>query len=881
MAASQRGNKQWSKSKSKSKSKKMNLTTTIIAPENLITITVNGIEKKMPKGKNLLKALLDEGIYVPHYCWHPSLSVAGNCRLCLIEIEGQPRPSVSCNMTCTEGLKIKTEGPMVEDSRKGMMEFLLVNHPLDCPICDRGGECMLQRYSMEYGTGHARTIDDRRRFEKPQFDPLIDIERNRCIMCTRCVRFMDEVAGHHTLGVFGRGNRNYIGTFGNGPVSSNFSGNIIDVCPVGCLTSKPFRFSARSWELQQVTTTCSLCSAGCPTTAWLRDGKLMRMTPPARKYNGQYTIDEDTTQFICNEGRFGNYYANHPDRLTRALVREGDSQKPVSLNDAILKSVDWLKQAAQAGPEKVAILCGSRQTNEEYYLLSRLARSVLGTNQIDWRLDFTSPRAAQAVADALAGSDGDLALLEAKGYPVTLVVGADLLETAPVIGLKIKEAARLRHTKLAILDSRLDGWLSEQASASAVASPDKLTSNVSAIAEGLAETAALASDLKPIRDLLASSEKGLIVLGMDTAGGEIAAELLPAIFALLARLGAGWKFLPVFRARNAKGATSAGAQSDRLPAGEIGSDTARNRMAELWGTLKGDSQPGPSAPEILRRAAEGQIQTLLLHRCDELVHHPQRELIGKALSATPNVIVMDVFPSWITERATVVLPGALFFETEGSLVSADGTFQSFTRGNQPPGDAGEDWRILAAISERLGASGAYERAGQIFKELLQCWKVAPPFALEDLKLEGPGAESPQRPQSLIRTKARPNFKLHSGVRELHGTGAPEIQGLAPDGKLCLLWHNAVQGSDHLGSHSTQFDERRPEAAMELHPLDAKERGFKEGDRARIKGCRVEAKIVLNESLARGFAYGAANVLGLELADNASVLPEVELTKAGD
>ena len=176
-------------------------------PVEMVAVTVNGEQLQLPQGKNLLAALLEADIYVPHYCWHPSLTIDGNCRLCLIEIEGQPRPGISCNMKCAEGLKIRTEGEMVEDCRKGMMEFLLVNHPLDCPICDRGGECMLQRYSMAYGTGHARTTDDRRRFEKPQLDPLIDIERNRCIMCTRCVRFMDQVAGEHTLAVYGRGDR--------------------------------------------------------------------------------------------------------------------------------------------------------------------------------------------------------------------------------------------------------------------------------------------------------------------------------------------------------------------------------------------------------------------------------------------------------------------------------------------------------------------------------------------------------------------------------------------------------------------------------------------------------------------------------------------------
>src|SRR5690606_2599878 len=215
-----------------------------------------------------------EGVYIPHYCWHPSLSVAGNCRLCLVEIHMPnprnnnkpaplPKPAIGCQTTIAPGMHVFTASEEAKKCQNDMMEFLLVNHPLDCPICDRGGECMLQRYSFEYGQGSARMRDQKRRFKKPQLDPLIDVERNRCIMCTRCVRFCDEVAGEHVMGVFDRGEGNYIGTFGQGPVSNIFSGNVIDLCPVGCLTRKPFRFPARPWELKQTQSTCEHCTSGC------------------------------------------------------------------------------------------------------------------------------------------------------------------------------------------------------------------------------------------------------------------------------------------------------------------------------------------------------------------------------------------------------------------------------------------------------------------------------------------------------------------------------------------------------------------------------------------------------------------------------------------
>lgn len=852
----------------------MTETITKALPE-MVTVTVNGEERQLPKGKNLLHALLDGDTHVPHYCWHPSLSIAGNCRLCLIEIEGQPRPSVACNMTCSDGLKIQTESEMAHDAREGMMEFLLQNHPLDCPVCDRGGECMLQRYSVQHGIGSARTVDERRRFEKPEFDPLIDIERNRCIMCTRCVRFTDEVAGEHVMGVFGHGDRNYIGTEGNGPVSNIFSGNVIDLCPVGCLTSKPFRFKARAWELQQVGSTCTLCSQGCPTTAWIRDGAVYRVTPPVRRYAGTFTIDEDTTKFICNEGRFGNYYANSADRL-KSAIRDDDGSHVIStLDEALDIAVGALKDAAEAGPDQVAILAGSRATNEEYFLLSQIARGALGTNQLDARTDYVTSYAARAASIALGASDGDIEGLERGDYEVTVVIDAPLLESIPVTGLKIKEAVRAGKTRLVTLGSRADGWLSKFASAGAVSAPESLAADISKIAKGLGKaTPKKKTDLNVALDILKGAKSGLIVLGLDVAGGAFNADRVPAALALLNKLGGDWKFLPVFRGRNTKGAFASGAISDRPLGADAPGDAA-------------NPEPGPTASEILQRAADGKIKTLLLHRCDDLVGHPNRALVLKALEATENVIAIDIFPSLITQNATVVLPGALFFETEGSMVSCDGTLQALSPANQPPGDAQEDWKILAALGEALGLSMPYRSASNIFAELLQAWGGPTRMRYSDLRLEGPGAESPQRPQppqaALIRKKTRPDFKLHYEERNSAADFSDaSAGGQASADELRLFWYHAIQGQDHLGSRSAGFAELRPEAKIEMNSSDIEKSGFAEGDIVQVSGCKNAVQIVANDSLPAGVAYGAANVLGLELESRvggeAGALPRIELSR---
>ena len=473
----------------------------------------------------------------------------------------------------------------------------------------------MQRYSVRYGWGTARTSDYRRRFPKPQFDPLVDIERNRCIMCTRCVRFCDEVAGEHVMGVFGHGNSNYIGTWGNGPVGNVFSGNVIDLCPVGCLTSKPFRFQARAWELRQTLTTTRTCNGA--VTAWTRGGKLFRVTPPVRRYhNGTTTLDEDTTDFISNEARFGSYHANSLERLLAPRVRKDGKLVETSWEEALRLAADALRQAE---PNEVALLAGERSTNEEFYLLSRLAGEALKTPNLDWRSRFISDEAAQAAGLALGSSDGDLDLLAAGAYGATVMINAsDVLAAAPDIALKLKEPARLGRTRLGIMDTRIEPWFAPHARALCLEQPEAMAAALEQLAAALAKDRMPASAPKgyeKLFGLLAGAEQGLLVLGLDSGGGVLNPALVPAVLALLKVLGSGWAFLPVTAARNAKGAFASGAQS-----------------------------AATTAPAILRQAAEGRIKTLLLHRCDELVNHPQRELVERALAATANVIAVDVLP---------------------------------------------------------------------------------------------------------------------------------------------------------------------------------------------------------------------------------------------
>ncbi|MCE5230154.1 molybdopterin-dependent oxidoreductase [bacterium] len=842
----------------------------------MVTVTVNGRGLMLPKGKNLLQALLDVGHYVPHYCYQPALSVAGNCRLCLVEIEGRPKPEISCNMVVTDGLKIRTDSELIDDCRKGMMEFLLMNHPLDCPICDRGGECMLQRYSMEYGWGTARTVDARRRFVKPQFDPLIDIERNRCIMCTRCVRFCDEVGNDHVMGVFGHGSRNYIGTFGNGPVSNPFSGNVIDLCPVGCLTSKPFRFEARPWELRQTLTTPR--HANGIVTAWTRGGRLLRVTPPARRRHGLYTIDEDTTRFISNEVRFGSLYTDNEDRLLEPLARGKDGK--------LVKS-EWepaLDRAAEAlkacKPGEACFIAGERSTNEEFYLLGRLARAVCHTPYIDWRGRFVSESAAQAAGVALSASDGDFDLLDKKAYQAMLIVAAgDLYESAPDISLRLREGARLKRTRLGLIDSRVNPWLGDLAETAWLEQPEKIAATLIALAEALEKGKDPANAPQGMEKLFkfVTAEHGLLVLGLDSAGGAIAPELVPAALRILRALGVGWHFLPVTAARNAKGGFVAGAQSDRVPTGRMIDPELRVKADEIYGSAI-PADPSPAAPGLLEMAAQGKFKVLVLHRCDELVHHPRRELIEKAIAATPMVIAIDVFPSWITERAAIVFPGSMFMECDGSMTDIDGTLQRMSKGCRVPGNAQEEWRIIELLGLKLGDTRRSKRAHEIFADLARAWG-RPDVTLDSITLKQPGPEAPQGTHNYFGVIKRPDFKLHSSERPELAIAANSNATSGRSDLLTLWWIQHSQGPDHLGSRSSQFDALRPRPRVELSTADAARLGLKNNDWVLLEGGSEQpSQVLVNPTLAEGVVYGAANVLGLRLADGAG-LPHVNLMPA--
>lgn len=860
-----------------------------------IHLKINDRAVEARKGEMVIEVAGRNGIYIPHYCWHPGLSLAGNCRLCLVEAamfnpkEGKaikmPKPVIACQTAVAEGMEVWTESPMAKDCQSGMMEFLLANHPLDCPICDRGGECMLQRYSMGYGVPHSAMVDKKRKFKKPEFDTLIDIERNRCIMCTRCVRFCDEIAGDHVMGVFGRGNDNYIGTFGHGPVSSIFSGNVIDLCPVGCLTSKPYRFRARPWELAQTQSTCVHCAAGCKVTYWTRNGALYRVTPPSRRRFDEFTLNEDTTEFICNIGRFGSDYALQDDRIVRPFVRDAKS--------GAKRDVPWadaLKNAAAAlGPGKgngsaeriasTAILVSPRATLEEGYLVSRIARELLSTNNLDWRLWPATAEAAHAASEAFANADGDMN----PSPDVLLVVNGDLKNQVPVTALWIKEAARTKGAKLALLGHHHDAWMAKWASQTVHCAPGSTASRLAALAGIVAGkdtapaglSAAERADLEKLAATMKAAKSGLLVYSLEDMAGAFAKDDVRAARMLRAALGDTWKLKPVVTGRNAVGLFAVGAQPDRLPSGSLHDQAAVKRAVEGWKNRMPE-KAGLTGPEILAAAADGKIRTLVVFGQDVLADAPDQGLVARALDKVESLIVFDLFPGLATDKATVFLPLAAPWETEGTYADLEGNLARLTQGERPRGECRVGAMALAELGRALGAAwSGLTSVEAVFKELKAFLAPDSPIAYDDLLLDGPGAEFPIRERSthelpgLARRRGpednpgdyQPTFHLRWSEG---GRIAPAVEAIPPvdlgkaDG-LRPVWGPTLLAADPYLDRSSGIEVMRPGPYVELNPADAACLGIQDGDEVVFEIEGVDGDLTLTARVCAGPAPGTVYV----------------------
>ncbi len=630
-----------------------------------VNIEIDGVPMAAPKGSMIIQAADKAGIAIPRFCYHEKLPIAANCRMCLVDVEKAPKPMPACATPVMEGMKVYTQSKRALDSQRNVMEFLLINHPLDCPICDQGGECELQDVAMGYGRSVSRFTERKRVVPDEDMGPLVATDMTRCIHCTRCVRFASEIAGTFELGGMGRGENLSIGTYIGKSIDSELSGNLIDVCPVGALTNKPFRFRARAWELTARESIGYHDALGSNLFLHLRRGEVLRCVP-----RDDEAVNES---WLADRDRYSHAGLAAADRVTAPLVREGDGWREAGWDEALDRAAELLE--SQPG-DQLGLLVHPSTSSEEGVLLSTLARG-LGTPHVDHRIglsDFADAPVAQPF-------DADLAAVEQAD--VILLVGCNPRHEAPILGHRVRKAWKRGARVLAINPVAFDFHfeLAQSVVATPTAMLDALLGLARAVGEGSAETppsglagalgeAAAGVELRAMAELLRASSRAVVILG-ESAQGHANASWLRALARYVAGcVGGSLDLLP-------QGANAVGlARQGVLPAG-------LDARAQL-------EQP--------RRA-------YVLYGIEPAFDFADGATAARALSGAGVLAFAAYASDHLRDVADVILPIGLLPEIDATLTSALGMTQSVSAAARLPGQTRPGWRVLRALGERLGIAG--------------------------------------------------------------------------------------------------------------------------------------------------------------------------------
>jgi NADH-quinone oxidoreductase subunit G len=664
-----------------------------------ITFTIDGREVQAPENAMLVDAAKHGDVEIPVFCYEPKLGQpVGACRMCLVEIEGIPKLQTGCSTPVKDGMVVYTQTDRVKTAQQSVVEFLLINHPLDCPVCDKGGECPLQDITFGWGGGISRFIEPKRHFVKPlELSPLIAIDRERCILCYRCVRFSQEVAEDYQLVLLERGAHSYVSTFDGHPYVAPFSGNIIELCPVGALTSRPYRFRARPWDIEGAGTVCTLCPAQCNVTITVRDELALRVL--------QRDNDEVDDGWLCDKGRFG-YQSFHVDeRVTEPLLRDGGELRPVSWERALAEAAAGL---ARAGEQSAAI-AGGQVTNEEGLLLSRLMRDGLGSPHVDSRRASTLPL---ELYRALDDPRTQAKLSDLEFADAVLVLAADPVNDAPILDLRLRKGIRRHGLKLAVA-SPAPSSLDPSAAATVRHAPGAGAAFAVALSAALsgaqdAERLAVDAGAEPeaVRELAAllrgpqsddaATDAGegrarevVILWGERLAAGPNGEAGVRALLEIADSLdvagveGAGLLEIPA--SSNGRGLREAGALPNAGPG------------------LSEPARVGRDARAIAEGLAEGELAAVYLLHSEPLRDLPDSELWERALAGASTVIAHAAFlTEGIREHATVVFPAEAYPEKEGTIVHPDGRIQRLRPAIARPDSVRAEWRVLAELAGRIG-----------------------------------------------------------------------------------------------------------------------------------------------------------------------------------
>jgi NADH-quinone oxidoreductase subunit G len=704
---------------------------TVETTQDTVTVTIDGFEIKVPKGELIIRAAELLGIQIPRFCDHPLLEPIGACRQCLVEVEGQRKPLASCITPCAEGMVVHTQltSAVADKAQQGVMELLLINHPLDCPMCDKGGECPLQNQAMSNGRGETRFTFDKRTFDKPvAISTEVLLDRERCISCTRCTRTSEEIAGDAFIEFIGRGPSQMIGTADGRPFNSYFSGNTVQVCPVGALTGAAYRFRSRPYDLVSVPSVCEHCASGCRLRTDVRRGRVMR-----RLAGEEPAINEE---WNCDKGRWAFTYATQPDRLTSPLVRDANGVLvPASWPHALAVAAAGLLAARDADAERprgVGVLAGGRLTLEDAYAYAKFARVALDTNDVDMRARAHSAEEEQFLAASVAGRDIAVTYADLERAPAVLLAGFEPEDESPIVFLRLRKAVRRRRLpvfSIAALASpglaKLSGALLATLPGDEGAALTALTAGGVASAPGWTASGTEKADESWKNASQALGQPGAVIL----VGERLAA--VPGALAAATRLAfaSGARLAWVPRRAGERGAVEAGALPGLLPIGRpVSNPAARAEVARAWGKSSLPSTLGRDTTAMLDAAADGELGALVVAGVDP-ADLPDPRAALHAIEMAPFVVSLELRASAVTDRADVVFPVAAVAEKAGTFVNWEGRGGSFGAALRVP-EVRTDLYVLGAIADQMDVHLGLPDAAAARAELatLGAWRGTRPEA---------------------------------------------------------------------------------------------------------------------------------------------------------
>jgi NADH-quinone oxidoreductase subunit G len=763
-----------------------------------VTLSIDGKEVTVPAGTLIIRAAEQLGIEIPRFCDHPLLEPAGACRQCYVRIEGQPKLATSCTVPVTAGMSVKTQASddEVADAQQANLEFLLLNHPLDCPICDRGGECPLQDQALAYGPGDSRFREAKRVFKKPiPLSPLVALDRERCILCARCTRFCDEISGDRFLELYARGAGERVSIAAGEDFRSPFSGNTVQICPVGALTSVPYRFAARPFDLTYGDSVCPHCSAGCNIRVDLRRGEVVRHLA-----RDEYEVND---AWVCDKGRYAFRFPDAPERVTTPLTRDRGLE-PASFGEVLTTIAGWVDGA------RVAVLTGGRLMDEDYYALSKLARTVFRTNDLDHRRDFGAGTAEGAIAASRMG----VTYRDVERAKVILVAGLDAEQEVPILHLRLRKAAAAGARIVVLHPRRTRLWdVAEHIAVRPGEEPWFLEKEDGRYRPQVDEIA------KALRE---AGSAGLVI-----AGPRLADHPLAVRDAVVLAGETGARFAYVTRRANDRGALLAGVHPSLLPAGRwITDEDDRRDVEDVWGPLRRADQ-GRDWRGILEASANREIDVLFLIGVDPLRDYPDAALARRALQNVPRKVVQSLELGSLAPFADAFLPAAAFLEKDGHVTTWEGRGQRLQRVRDPLGMSRPDWEIFASLALACGGDLGFETLDELHEEMGQLL-------------------APREP------------RLHA--IELTGVGPIRVE----DGQVLLFTYPLLVDEGRLAERADELMSALADPPLvEIHPADATRAGLVDADVVKITTAAGEAALParVTEQVAEGAIFVPFNQAG--------------------